>query len=136
MFGVPTQLTVIYDPHCELCRRCKRWIDSQTQLVPVTFIEATDPAVASWARGLVPVGEELVVVSETGATWYGPDAFVLCLWALQRHRRLAGRLQSQGLSHLARGAFHALSGGRRSISALLGDTGEDSDCADGSCSAR
>lgn len=133
MFGTPTRLTVIYDPDCELCRRCKRWISGQPQLVPISFIEATDPTVASWARGLVPVGDELVVVSNRGATWFGPDAFVMCLWALERHRRLAGRLQSQGLAHLARGAFHALSGGRSAISVLLGDTSDPGDCADGSC---
>lgn len=129
----PQQLTVVYDPTCELCRRCKRWVGGQPQLVPVTFVAATDPAIAEWARGLVPVGDELVVVSESGATWYGPDAFVMVLWALRRHRRLSGRLQSQGLSHLARGAFVALSGGRSGISALLGNTSDTIQCEDGSC---
>lgn len=135
MYISPQQLTVIYDPNCELCRRCKRWIGAQRQLVPVTFVEATDPAVSHWAQGLVPVGDELVVVSETGATWYGPDAFLACLWALEKHRRLAGRLQSQGLSHLAKGAFHALSGGRSGISRLLTNTTDGTQCDDGSCRA-
>lgn len=132
MYASPSNLTVIYDPNCELCRRCKHWIHSQQQLVPIQFIEATDPSVASWARGLVPVGDELVVVSERGATWFGPDAFIMCLWALERHRNFAGRLQTQGLAHLARGAFHALSGNRSGISAFLGGI-EHQDCTDGLC---
>lgn len=129
----PTQLTVIYDPDCELCRRCKGWMISQPQLVPILFTEATNPAVLSWAGRSVPVGKELVVVSETGLTWSGADAFLVCLWALKDYRTLANTLQRRGLSHVARKLFLGISHGRSWVSPMLGTSEDVPVCGDGAC---
>lgn len=133
----PTGLAVIYDDRCELCRRCRAWLESQEALVPLEFRAASDPALAEWSRDWLPVGDELVVVGDDGSIWVGPDAFITCLWALRKHRALAGRLQRPGLRGVAKQAFHALSLGRGTVSSVL-TTGQAVERAaepavDGSC---
>lgn len=141
MSAYPQSLTVLYDPACELCRRSKQWISKQEQLVPIEFVAATDPSVAAWSEDLVPVGDQLVVVSELGATWLGSDAFIMCFWALRRYRNIARRLQVRGVAPVARAALHALSDNRENISFLLGSKVDRSAaeqyaanyCEDGQC---
>jgi len=136
MMAYPQRLTVLYDPSCDPCRRSKQWISKQEQLIPIEFVAATDPSVAAWSEDLVPVGDQLVVVSEQGATWLGSDAFIMCFWALRRYRNIARRLQSRGVAPVARAALHALSDNRGGISSLLGSKIEqdlDDYCSDGQC---
>lgn len=124
---IPLSLTVVYDDRCQLCQRCRAWLLQAEQLVPIYLVAASD-TVAIRQLGLnlatVPVGDELVVVGQMAAgepepIWIWPDAFITCLWALTEHRQLATRLQSPGLRHVAKAAFHALSLGRGSISTRL-----------------
>ncbi len=124
-------LTVVFDDTCELCRRCHRWLADQEAIVPLRFLAAGDPVAVEWLGDQLPIGQELVVVDHTGATWVGPDAFVAVLSVLRRYTDLARRLQQPALRPLARQAFHAVSAGRSSVSALLGDSEEL--CPDGSC---
>ncbi len=120
-------LTVLYDENCELCRRCRRWLEAQDQLVPLKFVAAGSESAMVWsarwrdATGGVdlPVGEELVVLAPRGEVWVGPDAFIVLLWALRQHRRLAARLSTPSLRPVARQVFHGLSAGRGAISGLL-----------------
>ena len=118
----PAGLTVVYDDGCELCRRCRAWLEGSIQLVPLEFVAASEGKRVT-ELGLdptiVPVGDELVVVGDNGAVWVGPDAFITCLWALTDHRRLAGRLQKPAYRGVAKTAFHALSAGRGAISLAL-----------------
>ncbi|MEZ5340113.1 MAG: DCC1-like thiol-disulfide oxidoreductase family protein [Acidimicrobiales bacterium] len=127
-----TQLTVLYDEHCALCRRCRSWIESQAQLVPIRFVPASTPAVAEWAAGHLPVGDELVVVDEVGQVWVGPDAFITCLWALRRYRGTARRLQAPGLRRFAKETFHQLFCARATISRVMGGD-DDIICDGGGC---
>ncbi|MEM7275217.1 MAG: DCC1-like thiol-disulfide oxidoreductase family protein [Actinomycetota bacterium] len=119
------ELVVVHDATCEVCRRCRRWIEGQPSLVPIRFVEANDPAIVRWLGGMVPVGDELVVVDSFGRAWVGPDAFITCLWALTRYRDLAVRLQRPGARTLAKHAFHAVSAGRSIASLFLRTTGGD-----------
>ncbi len=114
-------LTVVYDDRCEVCRRCRSWLTSQEQLVPLRFLAASDPVVAEWAGDMVPTGDELVVVDPVGATWVGPDAFVVCLAALRRYAPLAQRLQKPALRPIAQRVFHAVSAGRGVANGFLSD---------------
>jgi predicted DCC family thiol-disulfide oxidoreductase YuxK len=123
-------LTVIYDSQCPLCRRCRRWVEAQPQLVPFRFLAATEPGVRAWLGGLVPVGDDLVVIDDGGRAWVGPDAFVVCLWGLSGHRSLAIRLQQwAGGRLLAKHVFHSVSSGRGVISWFV----PDRNCDAGSC---
>ncbi len=83
----PAMLTVLYDEQCAMCRRCRLWVESQAQLVPVRFVPSSTPGIQDWSGGHLPVGDELVVVDDVGHVWVGPDAFITCLWALKRYRR-------------------------------------------------
>jgi len=119
---IPTTLTVVYDDGCELCRRCRAWLEGAEQLVTIDFAPASD---ADRLRELgldpmsAPAGDELIVIGDNGAVWIGADAFITCLWALKRHRRLAARLQKPTYRPVAKRAFHALSAGRGTISLAL-----------------
>jgi predicted DCC family thiol-disulfide oxidoreductase YuxK len=124
-------LTVVYDGTCALCRRCRRWVEQQPQLVPFRFVASSEPWVQRWLGGLVPVGDDLVVVDDGGRAWVGPDAFVVCLWGLSRHRKLAMRLQRAGGRLLAKHIFHSVSGVRGMVSYAI----PDPDCPAGSCTA-
>ncbi len=141
----PRALTVIYDDRCQLCQRCRIWLMRSAQLVPISFVAASD---MDGVRRLgldpasLPVGDDLIVVGHTAPgdpepIWVGPDAFITCLWALTDHRVLAARLQRPAVRPLAKRAFHALSLGRGSVSKLLNVTGSavlpTTNCASGAC---
>ena len=109
-----TKATVLYDARCRVCRTAKDWLSRQEQLVPLELVAAASPE----ARRRFPSLDhsrtlsDLTVVADTGEVWYGPAAFVTCLWALRDHRRLAERLSSRALLPLARRFFLAVSAGR------------------------
>lgn len=135
-------MTVVYDANCPLCRRCRQWVLAQPQLVGFRFVAADEPWVVQWLGSLVPVGDELVVVDDRGATWVGPDAFIVCLWGLERYRSLAARLQRPGARGLAKRAFHLVSSGRSVASLFVGGDHGDAahdwetavQCSERSCS--
>lgn len=132
--SVPNGLTVVFDDRCNLCQRCGDWLGRQAQLVPISFVAASDPVVREWIGDLAPVGDELVVVGDTGEFWVGPDAFVTCLWALRDYRSLARKLQLPGFRGMAKQMFHGLSTGRGVISTVIGPPAGDPLCPDGACS--
>src|SRR4051812_47227377 len=79
---VPRPLTVLYDPSCSLCRRCRSWMERQHAFLPVTWLGCTGEE-ARKAYGDIPwLQDELVVVGDAGEVWAGPAAFLVCLWAL------------------------------------------------------
>ncbi len=112
-------LTVVYDGGCALCQRCRHWVMTQPQIVPFRFVASAQPWVQRWLGGLVPVGDDLVVVDDWGRAWVGPEAFVVCLWGLNRYRSLAVRLQQAGGRLLAKHVFHSVSAGRGVASLFL-----------------
>ncbi|MEM7323583.1 MAG: hypothetical protein AAF531_10905 [Actinomycetota bacterium] len=131
-------LTVVSDNSCALCRRCRQWVMAQPQLVPFRFVGADEPWVGEWLGGIVPVGDDLVVIDDWGRAWVGPDAFVVCLWGLNRYRSLAVRLQQAGGRLLAKHVFHSVSAGRGAASRFLRDVPDlfppkhrDGPCRDG-----
>ncbi len=113
-------LYVLYDPHCALCQRCMRFLADEPQIVPLRGLRRDGEQAARMFPGLDPgSGDDLVLVSDEGAVYRGPDAFIVCLWALVRYRRWAHRLARPGLRPLARAAFDGLSAHRGSISRLF-----------------
>lgn len=94
-----TSLTVLYDADCPLCRRVRRWLEHQDQLVPLLWVACG----SEQARHLLPgldhdrTRQEVTVVADTGEVWTAEGAWITCLWATRTHRRLA-----LWLSHPAR----------------------------------
>ena len=81
----PRALTVLFDPACALCRRCRDWMLGQAAYVPLVFIPCTG-AEARARYGEIPwLGDEIVVVGDGGEVWAGPAAFFTSVGA----RRLA-----------------------------------------------
>jgi predicted DCC family thiol-disulfide oxidoreductase YuxK len=124
----PRALTVLFDPTCALCQRCRAWMMGQPSYVRLVFLACTE-AEARARFGEIPwLGDELVVVGDGGEVWVGPAAFLTCLWALVEWREWSYRLAGPAFAPLAERFFSFLSSRRRSLAAFL-----DHGCRDGAC---
>ena len=122
-------LTVLYDPTCALCIRCRMWMEGQPSYVPLEFHPCNGEEVRARYGAIPWLGNELVVVSDAGDVWAGPAAFVMCLWALQAFREWSYHLSGPEFAPLAERFFLALSSNRSSIALLL----HPQSCKAGSC---
>jgi predicted DCC family thiol-disulfide oxidoreductase YuxK len=115
-------LYVLYDSECAFCLRCRNWLMGEPAFVPLRFIPRNSPEVGCRFPGIESyvAGGDLVVVGDDGAVYYGPHAFIMCLYALKEYREWALRLSRPELLPLARKAMEALSGSRGTISRWLG----------------
>ncbi|HEU5332372.1 MAG TPA: DCC1-like thiol-disulfide oxidoreductase family protein [Actinocrinis sp.] len=124
-----SMLTVLYDPHCPLCRSIRRWLERQPVLVPLRFVPAASPE----ARELYPqlnhmaTLDEITVLADTGQIYTGPAAWITVLWALRRYRATAHRLATPLGLPFARGAV--LAAARIRAAAKGGHGACDGDCA-------
>ena len=114
-------LTVLYDARCGMCSAAGRWLGKQRQLVPLEMLAAGSEA----ARRRFPTlasaePEELVVVSDEGAVYTGPAAWIVCLWALDEYRDWSFRFAQPALLPLARGIVEWISTKRHGLSRALG----------------
>lgn len=115
------RIVILYDADCGLCTWTRRWMSRQPAFLDVVFV----PAGSERARQMFPSIErfagpdDLVVVSDEGGVYRGPDAWILCLYALVDFREWSERLASPILRPLARKAFAMLSEGRSGISRWL-----------------
>lgn len=134
--NTPKQLTVLYDPTCGFCVRCRQWLDKQPKLIAMRFL----PQGSSRQQTLYPElqyltdaegrPEELIVIDDAGKVYRDDKAWVMCFYALSNYRPLAMRLAKPGMAGLARRAYAALSTNRRAISSLLGMKGDENLRAD------
>jgi len=62
---------------------------------------------------------ELMVVTDTGVAWVGPEAFVMCLWATRKWRSTSYRISGRAFRPLAEKFFHTLSANRSVVSGML-----------------
>jgi len=133
-------LTVLYDDGCPFCRRCQRHLDGQAQLVPLRLVPMHSPAArslfAAWGGRIPGDGRELVVVSDDGSYWVGSDAFLVCLWALERHHGVATALSGPLLRPFAGLFFDWVSEERGLLSSISRATpfwGGGEECEGGHC---
>ena len=127
----PQQLTVLYDPTCGFCVRCRQWLDKQPKAIAMRFI----PQGSSRQQTMYPElryltdeqgrPEELIVIDDAGKVYRDDKAWVMCFYALHHYRPLAMRLARPGMAGLARRAYAAISTNRRALSAFLGMKGDD-----------
>ncbi len=118
-FPTPARLTVIYDESCELCRRCRHWLATQPTYIDLQFLACGDPRITELYGDLPFFRVELMVVTDAGQAWIGPEAFLMCLWATRRWRAMSFRLKGTAFSPLVERFFHALSDNRGAISGML-----------------
>ncbi|HMF43164.1 MAG TPA: DCC1-like thiol-disulfide oxidoreductase family protein [Polyangia bacterium] len=124
----PGALTVLFDPRCALCRRCRAWMQRQPSYVPLTFVSCTAGDARARYGDIPWLGDELIVVGDDGQVWIGPAAFLTCLWALEDWRPWSYRLAGPAFAPLAKWFFSFVSSHRRGIARLF-----EHDCADGAC---
>jgi predicted DCC family thiol-disulfide oxidoreductase YuxK len=124
----PTSLSVVFDPGCELCRRCRDWMLRQASYVPIRFVPSTSEEARRDFATVPWLGDELVVVGDRGELWVGPAAFLTCLWALVEYREWSFRLSGPAFAPLAERFFLALSSRRKALSLMFPHR-----CSEGSC---
>lgn len=86
-------LYVLYDGHCEFCRRCRGWLGQQAAFVTLAFIPFQSPEVTTRFPGIDQFHpeERLTVISDRGEIWRGDGAWIMCLWALRDYREWSVR---------------------------------------------
>jgi len=123
-------LTVLYDSSCELCRRCRAWMENQPAYLALEFLPSASPEARARYGTLPWLGDQLVVVADDGRVWAGSSAFLLCLWALRDWREWSFRLSGPAFAPLAERFFRFISAERR----RLGRVFDHSPCGGPACS--
>ena len=117
-----SSLTVLYDQDCGLCRRAHEWLAEQSKLVDLIFV----PCASDEARGKFPelnhelTKQDLTVIGENGAVFFGPKAWLMVLWALTRYRDWSYRLSSPELLPTTKRVVSTISQNRYQISRVTG----------------
>ncbi|MEM9414779.1 MAG: DCC1-like thiol-disulfide oxidoreductase family protein [Planctomycetota bacterium] len=128
------ELTVLYDPTCGLCVRCRQWLAKQPALIPLRFVPQGSRRQLAMFPGLATHTdeqgrpEELVVVDDAGRVYRNDKAWVMCFYALREYRSLSMRLAKPGMAGLARRAYHLIAANRRALSWLIG--GDEAEVAE------
>lgn len=113
-----SKLTLLFDPSCGLCRRVHGWLADQPKLVELRMI----PIKSERARQRFPelnhemTSEDLTVITDQGAVYFGPKAWLMVLWALKRYREWSYRLSSPELLPTTRRVVSMISQHRYQIS--------------------
>ncbi|GAB5543114.1 MAG: hypothetical protein SangKO_028740 [Sandaracinaceae bacterium] len=121
-------LLVLYDSRCPFCVRCRQWLEARAQLVPLRFACCHAPATRERFGAVEGLAEQLVVVADDGRYWSGPEAFLVCAWALDLTFGVTGFLSSRWLWPLTRALFAAVAANRASLGALLGVSCHGAEC--------
>ncbi len=117
-----SSLTVLYDPDCGLCRRAHEWLAPQPKLVELQFV----PIQSDEARERFPqlnhdlTTKDLTVISDGGAVYFGPKAWLMVLWALGQYREWSYRLSSPELLPTTRRVVSLISQNRYQIGRVAG----------------
>lgn len=115
-------LTVLYDPDCGLCRRAHEWLAPQPKLVELEFV----PIKSDEARQRFPqlnhaiTARDLTVISDEGAVYFGPKAWLMVLWSLCQYREWSYRLSSPELLPTTRRVVSVISQNRYQIGRVAG----------------
>ena len=122
-------LTLLYDPACGLCRRVQGWLAEQPKLVELKMI----PIKTDAARRRYPhlnhelTSEDLTAISDQGAVYFGPKAWLMVLWTLCRYRDWSYRLASPELLPTTRRVVSLVSQHRYQIAAPPACRGESNE---------
>ena len=111
-------LTLLYDPACGLCRRVQGWLAEQPKLIELRMIPIkTDTARQRFSElNREMTSEDLTVISDRGAVYFGPKAWLMVLWSLTRYRDWSYRLASPELLPTTRRVVSLISQHRYQLS--------------------
>jgi len=101
------KLFILYDAQNEFALRCRHWLGDNPSFLPLEFIPFQSPELLAKIPGVEAYksSHHLLVVSNEGAVYAGPQAFIMCLYALEKYRDWAGRLSTPELLPFAAGAL-------------------------------
>lgn len=121
------KLFILYDANCRFCCRCRRWMEDQPAYFELRFIPARSPEAECRFPGIEAYesSNDLIVVSEEGAVYQGPPAFIMCLYALVEFREWSLRLSTPLLLPFARQMFEFVSNNRVAFSKWLHKASDD-----------
>jgi predicted DCC family thiol-disulfide oxidoreductase YuxK len=114
------ELTVLYDASCGLCKRVQAWLITKPKYIELVFV----PATSEEARSRYPQLDhdltlnDLTVISDEGAVYCGPKAWLMCLWALRQYRDWALRLSSPELLPTTKRVMSMISQNRYQLEGL------------------
>jgi predicted DCC family thiol-disulfide oxidoreductase YuxK len=117
-----SSLTVLYDPACGLCRRVHEWLEEQPKLVQLVLVPVKSDEARKRFPNLdhEPTVNELTVISDRGAVYFGSKAWLMVLWALSGYRAWSYRLSSPELLPTVRRVVSLISQHRYQISRAPG----------------
>ncbi|HYL97672.1 MAG TPA: DCC1-like thiol-disulfide oxidoreductase family protein [Blastocatellia bacterium] len=114
------QLTVIYDSQCGLCSRVQAWLLNQPKFVDLIFV----PVNSEEAHYRYPqlnhamTAKDVTVISDGGGVYWGPKAWLMCLWALKSYREWSFRLSSPELLPTTRRVVAMISQNRHALEGM------------------
>jgi predicted DCC family thiol-disulfide oxidoreductase YuxK len=119
-----SRLTLLYDPACGLCRRVQGWLAEQPKLLELRMIPIqTDAACRRFPElNHEMTAEDLTVISDRGAVYFGPKAWLMVLWSLRRYREWSYRLATPELLPTTRRVVSSISQHRHQISRIAGSS--------------
>ena len=115
-------LTVLYDPECGLCKRAHQWLAEQSKIVELNFVACASEE----ARKRYPfldhdlTKKDLTVVSDEGAVYFGPKAWLMVLWSLTRYRDWSYRLATPELLPTTKRVVSVISQNRYQMGRVAG----------------
>jgi predicted DCC family thiol-disulfide oxidoreductase YuxK len=113
-------LLVLYDSACPFCARCREWLEAREHEVPLAFLCCRTRGARERYGRIEGLGRELVVVDEHGRYWIGPEAFLVCGWALSAWRWLALLGASALFGWIAKPLFRWISDNRGALGGWIG----------------
>ena len=121
------RLYVLFDGSCALCVNCRNWLRAQAAFVELEFIPLQSPGLEEKFPGIGAIAQEdqLLVISDEGAVYQGPQAWIICLYALREYREWSQRLAHPALLPFAKAAFKMISENRLALSRWLAKGGVD-----------
>ena len=116
----PSELNIVYDGDCLLCRRSVRWLDQQRTLIPVHAVAAADPRATAEFGHLPDYGDDMIVSADDGRFWVGPpDAYLVVMWAVPKLRALSYVLSWRPLKPWVGRVFQLVTGNRQALGSFL-----------------
>lgn len=115
-----TELTVLYDPQCGLCRRLQGWLANKPKYVELVFV----PVDSEVARARFPrldharTRAELAVITDQGAVYWDAKAWLMVLWSLGEYRAWSFRLSSPELMPTAKRVISMISQNRSKLDGM------------------
>jgi predicted DCC family thiol-disulfide oxidoreductase YuxK len=115
------KLHVLYDAQDDFALRSFAWLVAQPAVWPLEFVpfQASERMARFEGIDVFQRRGPLLVVSDEGGVYAGPNAFIICLYALEDYQEWSYRLAAPMLLPLARRAFELLSTQGRRFSRVM-----------------